>query len=148
VSVFLPVLPASSLARDEAAERGPVPGGGETILLAEDEASLRRLSARYLTGLGYRVVEAPNGESALEAWRRSEGRISALITDMVMPGSVDGPGLARALRAEAPDLRVVFVSGYHSAQDSVARDRRSVFLQKPFAPEELARVLRATLDAS
>jgi PAS domain S-box-containing protein len=149
-TVFSVYLPRD--AADETRPRGPAaagaPRGAETILLAEDEASLRRLCVRSLEGLGYRLHEAPDGDAAAELWARREGKISLLITDMVMPGELSGELLAQRLRRDDPDLRVIFISGYHpqSESDSEPLPPHTLFLQKPFRSDELALAVRTLLD--
>jgi CheY-like chemotaxis protein len=149
-SVFSIYLPrdVSAGADDAAAANAPAPGGTETVLLAEDEAPLRRLCARSLEARGYQVLEAANGDLAEDLWKRRDGKIPLLITDMVMPGALTGETLAQRLRADEPGLRVVFISGYSPSLDGtpVALPPRTVFLQKPFKPDELARAVRSLLD--
>jgi CheY-like chemotaxis protein len=117
------------------------------VLLVEDENELRKLTAELLIGLGYRVLEASRAEEALELARLHPGRIHALLTDVVMPGQ-SGPELARRLRAERPETRVLFASGY--ASDALGA-RRTLepgvrLLNKPWTETELAIALRAALD--
>jgi len=119
----------------------PVLGGHETILLAEDEDAVRRLTRRILAGAGYRVLEAA---SAAEAMRLGEGHVGPLhllVTDLVMPG-LSGRDLARQLSAARPEMTTVFVSGYF--QESIGGARW--FLAKPFTQEELLRCVRQALD--
>ncbi len=142
-------LPRETAAPDPepAAGPGPVRGGAETILIAEDEESLRRLCVRSLEALGYRVLEAPTGDAAADLWDREEGGAALLITDMVMPGTLNGERLAQRLRAKTPGLRVLYMSGYTPSDGTPARlPANSEFIQKPFKPEELARVVRSLLD--
>ncbi len=128
--------------------RGPVQGGSETVLVVEDEPVVRRLVCDILEGLGYTVLEAGQGDEALEVCRRHQGPVSLLVTDVVMPG-MSGNELAQRLVESLPRLKVLFLSGYTSntivhhgiLQEGVA------FLQKPFTPEALAREVREILDA-
>ncbi|MBI3564811.1 MAG: PAS domain S-box protein [Elusimicrobia bacterium] len=149
-STFTVYLPrdAQETAEGATPAAAPVPRGSETVLLAEDEAPLRRLCARTLSNLGYRVLEAGSGDAALEVWKGRDGKVPLLVTDMVMPGAVGGDELARRLRAQEPDLRVLYISGYHAPPEGGALnlEKGSAFLQKPFKPEELARQVRALLD--
>ncbi len=127
------------------AEPHPVLGGTETILLAEDEASVRRIAARTLRSLGYTVLEAVHGADALEVAADHGGPVHLLITDVIMP-QLSGKHLAAELRRERPELRVLFTSGYPSdvltdaaLQDGVA------FIGKPYEPVCLARRVRSVL---
>jgi signal transduction histidine kinase/CheY-like chemotaxis protein len=140
------------LTSDAAIEERPtpisyMPGGGETILVAEDETMVRHLMVRMLRELGYTVLETANAQEALPAADRHEGRIELLISDMVMPGA-SGPELVERLRRKRPELRVLYVSGY--ADHAVMRNGQltpgSAFLSKPFRPETLARAVRSLLD--
>jgi CheY-like chemotaxis protein len=123
--------------------------GHETILVAEDEESVRRLIRVILERLGYTVLEAMDGDEALSVWRRERGRIDLLITDIVMP-HVDGPALVRRVRGSRPDAKVIYVSGY--TDDAIIRrgewEPGTPFLQKPFTSLALARAVRAVLDGA
>jgi len=126
----------------------PMWGGSETILLVEDETALRSLTQLILSRLGYQVIEAGSGVAALDIWRHHREQIDLVLTDIVMPGGVSGLDLAKALCDEAPSLRVVFTSGYNpEVMGRSLRLRDSIsFLQKPYAPYQLAESLRAALD--
>ena len=132
----------------------PIPGapagrkGGETILLVEDEALIRTLVQTVLAQFGYAVIEATTGAAALELWREHRGEIRLLLTDYLMPDGMTGLELARKLRQESPELRIILTSGYGpsvTAQDpSLGRD--IMFLPKPFEVNQLAEAVRACLD--
>lgn len=113
--------------------------GAGTILLVEDEDAVRMFSARALRDKGYRVVEASNGESAIEFVKKEEQTIDLIITDIVMP-KMDGPTLVENIRKYLPDIKVIFISGYaeDSLRASLANDIRVHFLPKPFNLKELA----------
>jgi PAS domain S-box-containing protein len=118
--------------------------GHETILVVEDEASIRSLAREILEGQGYAVLEAPGAEEALRRAAEHAGPIHLLLTDVVMPGK-SGVDFARDLLGLRPGLRVVYMSGY--ADRAVQADAPGVaFVQKPFDPALLARRVRATLD--
>jgi two-component system, cell cycle sensor histidine kinase and response regulator CckA len=114
-------------------------GGGETVLLVEDEDSLRRMAARLLTQHGYRVVQASSGPEALRMLEAQHTEIDVLVTDVVMPG-MDGRELARKVRHMRPSIGVLFTSGY--AQDAMGgrggEMSGAAFLQKPYASGVLA----------
>ena len=146
--IYLPRLP-------EAAEvLSPVPvvtqkQGGETILYAEDNASLRELIYQYLTGLGYHVLCAADGAVALEIARHHAGAVRLLVSDLMMP-NVGGIELARELRKTLPGLKVLFVSGY--AGDPTEEGRIAVpeatYLTKPVPMQLLANTIRNLLDSA
>ena len=122
-------------------EPPPRPGGGETVLLAEDETLIRVIAAQALRAAGYRVIEAGDGRDALEQFQKLHGALHALVTDVGMP-RMGGVELARRLRAEAPGLKVLFCTGY--GEQAVSGE---AFLRKPFRPADLAASLRQLLDA-
>jgi two-component system cell cycle sensor histidine kinase/response regulator CckA len=123
-------------------------GGNETILLVEDDASVRMLLRDALRKLGYRVVEAKQGLEACLLASQELDRLDLLLTDMVMPG-MGGRELAQHLITIKPDLRILFMSGYTDDVGILAGHEQgtSGFLQKPFTPELLARTVRKILDA-
>ncbi|MFY9552579.1 MAG: PAS domain S-box protein [Thermoanaerobaculia bacterium] len=119
----------------------------ETVLLVEDDASLRKLACTILTGLGYTVLETGRGAHALEIARKHSGPIHLVLTDVVMP-EMSGSDLASQLRSARPDARLLFMSGY--TDDAIIRHRvlepGTAFLQKPFTPASLARKVREVLN--
>jgi signal transduction histidine kinase len=123
--------------------------GTETILLVEDEPSVRMLVRDELRKLGYRVLEAKNGIEACLLATQQAGAFQLLLTDVVMPGMA-GRELAQHLSVIKPDLRTLFISGYMDDVGIMAgqEEGMSSFLQKPFTPEVLARAVRNLLDAS
>jgi hypothetical protein len=120
--------------------------GSETVLLVEDEGSLRMLAREILEANGYRVIDAGSGAEALAAAASHAGPIHALVTDVVMPG-MSGPELAESLRAQRRGMAVLFMSGY--TDDFL--DRRgalsagTMVLQKPFTERGLTLRLREVL---
>jgi CheY-like chemotaxis protein len=120
--------------------------GAEAILLVEDEASVRALTARILRRHGYTVHEARNAVEALDLLHGDLG-VDLLLSDVVLPG-MGGPELVEMATQTRPGLRVLFMSGY--PRDALTRDGRLEFgvrlLQKPFAPDALARAVREVLD--
>ena len=126
--------------------KAPAKGGG-TLLLVEDEDSLREVTAEILRRLGYRVYVAPGGQQALELARAHRDEIQLLLTDMIMPG-MDGWTLARTLQGEKPDLKVVFMSGYSGSfiTRHGVQEESIDLLPKPFRRDALARMVREVLD--
>jgi two-component system cell cycle sensor histidine kinase/response regulator CckA len=126
----------------------PAGGGCETVLVAEDEDGVRALICEVLRSLGYRVLEAPRPEAALDLMAGEGAPVRLLLTDVVMPG-MDGRQLAERLTARQPNLRVLYMSGYTG--EAIARhgvlEHGTELLQKPFTPEALARKVREVLDA-
>jgi two-component system, cell cycle sensor histidine kinase and response regulator CckA len=126
-----------------------VPSGTETVLLVEDEAGVRSLVSRVLGDLGYRVLEATDGEEALEiAQLPGQGPIDMLLTDVVLP-KLGGRSLAAHLAVLYPGIKVLFTSGY--AERSIVHHGRLeegvAFLPKPFSAAVLARKVREVLDS-
>jgi signal transduction histidine kinase len=125
-----------------------VPRGSETLLLAEDDESLRALVARVLGALGYKVLVARTGREALRIVAEYKERIDMIATDVVMPG-INGSELVEKVLQARPGIRVLFMSGY--TDDEVMRrgviDGQTAFLQKPFTPDSLAHKVREVLDA-
>jgi nitrogen-specific signal transduction histidine kinase/CheY-like chemotaxis protein len=132
--------PSSGFGRPEALR------GTETLLLAEDDDSVRELVRNVLRESGYKVLEAGRGEEALELSELFAGKIDLLVTDVVMP-QMNGRELARQLLNQRPQLKVLYISGY--ADNAVfypgGLDAGGAFLQKPFTPEALARKVREVL---
>jgi DNA-binding NtrC family response regulator len=121
--------------------------GNETVLVVEDEDSVRKLTCHALRKYGYQVLEAANGGEALLLCEKGDRPIPLLISDVVMPG-MSGPQLAERLRQVHPEMRVLYTSGYTDA--AVVRhgllNETLSFLQKPFTPRDLARKVREVLD--
>jgi two-component system cell cycle sensor histidine kinase/response regulator CckA len=118
--------------------------GTGTILLVEDEATVRAVAERALTRHGYIVLVAENGEAAIEILER-EGRVDLMISDVVMP-TMDGPTTAREARKLQPDLNILFISGYAEEQLRQSIDLpRVAFLAKPFSVQKLAEAARDSL---
>ncbi|MEZ5291994.1 MAG: PAS domain S-box protein [Vicinamibacterales bacterium] len=143
--IFLPAGTAAAGA-DAVAAKPAVRGGTETILVAEDERSVRMLMCAILERRGYTVIEASSGVEALALWKAHGSAVSLLLTDLVMPDGVSGQDLARQLRADRPDLRVVFSSGYSAEIAGRELAEAEHFLQKPFTTDVLLQMVRQVLD--
>jgi PAS domain S-box-containing protein len=128
---------------------GDRPRGTETVLLAEDEDGVRRLVKRALELHGYNVLSARSGEEAESLERSHLGPIHLLVTDVVMPG-MGGRELADLIKSRRPQLKILYMSGY--TNDEVVRHgislARDAFLQKPFMPNDLVAMVRATFASS
>jgi len=122
--------------------------GTETVLLAEDEDGVRKLTSQVLQGCGYTILEACDGAEALRIAHDYRGRIDLLLTDVVMP-RLGGPALAELLALTRPEMRVLFLSGH--IDDAVVRHgiqaQDVAFLQKPFKLQSIAAKVREILDA-
>ena len=127
-----------------------MPTGVESILVLEDDISVRHISVRVLRSLGYDVIEAANGDDAQQLiGKRADKKIDLLLTDMVMP-QMSGRRFADWLRKTSPQTKVVFISGYleESLHPGDRRDQEMFFLPKPFDPEQLATKIRQALDST
>ena len=146
--IFLPRYFVDHAGRADDKKIAPAaPRGSETILLVEDDPSLRQLAERILRGYGYTVLVASTGQRALTLVEAFTGEIHLVATDVVMP-EMSGTALVERLLSVVPHIRVLFMSGY--TDDEVVRrgilDRRAAFLQKPFTPDQLAFKVREALD--
>jgi len=146
--IYFPRQPGAAARPAEQALPDPLQHGHETLLLVEDEPSLRALVRTVLSRLGYHVLTAASGVEAREVWNRHRGQIHLLITDMVMPEGVSGPDLARTLRQKYPGLKVIFTSGYSVdlTREELQLEEGVNFLGKPFKPGHLAQTIRKCLD--
>lgn len=126
---------------------GAATPGAQTVLLAEDDDSLRSLLRRALEHHGYTVIEASDGEQAVTRWNEHGNRIDVLVTDVVMPGP-SGPDLARQFRETKPALPVVLMTGYAelSGATELPGDRRTAMLRKPFLRSALIGQIHRLLD--
>ena len=144
--IYLPRDDGKALMQDKKRSE-EMPCGCETILLAEDEPSLRDLLSSQLRNLGYKVITAVDGQDAIDLVRNQALAIDLLVTDMVMP-RVGGRDLANTLRATNQKLNVIFISGYPGADNTdmnVDISAGTHFLAKPFSLRELAQLIRVAL---
>lgn len=147
--IYLPLQISADAVTAEQPANSDLKGGSETILLVEDEQSLRVLVRNVLTRLGYRVVEATTGVTAVEVWNEHRDQIRLLLTDLVMPDGMTGKDLASQLVAQDPKLKVIYTSGYSreiAGKDFPLQDGVN-FLSKPFQAAKLAQTVRSILDS-
>lgn len=147
VTIALPRTQDEKLAAPEqVADLAEADGKGQTILIVEDEADVRELTADILERLGYRTILASSAEDAL-ALLESADPVDLLFTDIDLPGGPNGRELAESARVNNPDLKVLYTSGYslEDLPDQPAGEQESRLLLKPYAKAELARVVRDSL---
>lgn len=145
--VYFPRVAGSEESLPVKEDSQATPGGNETVLIVEDDAALRALSARILETNGYTVLLARNGLEALALASGHAGQIDLVASDVVMP-KMNGRPLVEKLLETRKEMKVLFMSGY--TDDEVMRrgviDGRTAFLQKPFTPAQLAKKIRDVLD--
>jgi len=145
--ILLPQQEADSAPAPEPPVHGPASRGTETILVVEDEPSVRRLAVLTLRGRGYRVIEAEDGPRALQIAGDEATPIDLLLSDVIMPG-MSGPELVERFHEIRPDARTLLMSGHFGDTVMSLRVEASLaFLPKPFTPDRLVRKVRETLDA-
>jgi PAS domain S-box-containing protein len=147
-TVYLPATAPPENVRIE--EATPTPSkGNEWVLLAEDDASLRRATRLILEAHGYHVVEAGSGPEALAVWSQNQDVVQLLLTDIAMPGGMSGLDLFVRLQAQQPELKVIYVSGYSAelSRTSAKLDVGQTLLQKPYPAAKLLEAVRRCLDA-
>ncbi len=146
-NIYLPKAATAEDAERTVSKVTPDLKGNETILLVEDETSLRKLSRHLLEICGYKVLEAESGADAIRISDDTSSHIDLLLTDVVMPG-MSGRNVADELLKKRPGMRVLFMSGYTGqtvGQHGVLAEG-SLFLQKPFTRDTLATKIRQALD--
>ena len=148
-SSFIAGLPLEedSVILPAAAVRGDFPGGTETVLVVDDEVSLRRLLETALTSKGYRVITAGNGLEAIEYVSRTDQPLDAVLLDLNMPGA-NGVEVFKVIRAHRPGVKALILSGNLNADNraELASLGQTEFAQKPYALDDVGRRLRAMLD--
>ncbi len=145
--IYLPRVEDEATAVTEAVTVHPAATGSETILLVEDDAAVRAFARRALEAQGYTILEAASGTEALPLAASRSGSLDLLVTDVVMPG-MQGHQLAVQLRADRPDLRVLYVSGFteNTVISHGILGREVAFLPKPFTAEALGRAVRDAIE--
>jgi CheY-like chemotaxis protein len=146
--IYLPavadVVPA---AVKEPQETVTLRGGTETILVCEDDAVLRKLAVNVLSYFGYQVIEATDGQDAVEKFVAHKEKIDLVFIDAIMPKK-NGKEAHEAMKVVCPDLKTIFVSGY--ARDIFADDspfdEKTIFIHKPYSPNDLLIQVRELLD--
>jgi CheY-like chemotaxis protein len=146
--VYFPRTEVSGDVRDKTVPPVEDLRGEKTILLVEDDESIRRLAAGILGLYGYTVVPAGDGEEALRLAGAHEGEISLLLTDVVMP-RMGGRELYDRIRQQRPEIKVLYMSGYtdNAIVHQGVLDQGTAFLQKPYSPTSLAKKVREVLEA-
>jgi CheY-like chemotaxis protein len=143
--IFLPAG-ASGAAKKSIPQLKAIPASRhEKILLVEDDADVRMVTRGFLEGSGYQIWEASNGLEALNVWKTNASQIDLLLTDVIMPGGLNGRDLADRLSGERPDLKVILMSGYNSDLADKIQPHNHI-LSKPFSLESLTETVRNCLD--
>jgi signal transduction histidine kinase/CheY-like chemotaxis protein len=143
---YLPTKHPMPMATSETVDAEPVVShGGATILVVEDHTRARQLTRTLLERHGYRVIEAETGPAALRAWDHEKGRIDLVLTDVLMPGGMDGIELARHLNDRCPELKLIFATGNSPKFSPDGPENRHPLLHKPIRPEDLLRSIQASL---
>jgi CheY-like chemotaxis protein len=145
VEIYLPRVDEPAVVDSPSQLAVGVPRGSETVLLAEDEESVRTLARRALEGLGYTVIVAVDGIEAAALAERHGRPIDLLVTDVVMP-HMGGPQLAGRLRATRPNLTVLYVSGFMGSAAADLTAPGTSVLTKPFTREQLGRAVRRAIE--
>lgn len=148
VKIYLPGVDEPAEAPPRRVDATKMIAGEETILVVEDEESVRDIAIEALSACGYTVITAGCGAEALSLWDRYTGKVDLLLTDVVLPG-MSGRDIAEQLAASKPGLRVLYMSGYtvNVISHYGVVDKGIAFIQKPFTPAELARKIREVLDS-
>jgi len=147
IKIYFPVIEADGHLEKSYAVETELRGGDETILLVDDEESLRSMGKEILERFGYRVMTVPDGETALETYREKKGRIDLVILDLVMPG-MGGTHCMEELLRMHPGLKVIIASGYAvNGRTKEALDAGAEgFIRKPYELGQMLGVVRKVLD--
>jgi PAS domain S-box-containing protein len=145
-AIYLPL--ARTTVPYPAVKESPIPRGGtETILVAEDDPEVRKLTLTFLQDFGYAIIEAEDGETAVRKFVENKDAVSLLLFDVIMPRQ-DGKAAYEAIKRMAPGIKVLFLSGYNAsmlAQKGITEDVPD-FILKPVSPETLLKKVREVLD--
>jgi nitrogen-specific signal transduction histidine kinase len=147
VSIYLPRVEKPVGTTEEKPKTAALPSGTEIILVVEDEEKVREIVVKILSGCGYNIFMARDGEEALGLWQENKDRVDLLLTDIVLPG-ISGLQLSQKLLASKPDLKVIYMSGYSDEVISQygTLDKEVSFIHKPFTSGKLAGKIREVLD--
>ncbi len=149
LTILLPQVPATGDPRSLESDRPERLDGAETILLVEDDAAVRRLTGQVLRNQGYRVLEADRALEAVTINERFSEHIHLLITDMIMPGGMNGRDLVNRLLGSRPDTSILYISGYSETEILPPNHESSRhLLPKPFSPQTLLQEVRRILDSA
>jgi len=145
--IYLPRVDAPPVTQKSAEEISPVPRGKERVMVVEDEPGVRRLAERVLSQAGYQVVCHGTADEALASVKQGE-QMDLLLTDLVLPGELQGRDLAARIRELRPQVTVLFMSGYSHdvAGHNGGLEGEAELLEKPFTPEALVQRVREILD--
>lgn len=146
--IYLPRVQATAqAAKTETKKAAALHGGRETILVCEDEEALRRLSTKVLSHYGYHVIEAVDGQDALDKFSEHKDKIKLVILDAIMPKK-NGKEACQVMKTVRPDLKTIFASGYTQDvfKDGSIFDENTIFIHKPFSPNVLLEKVREMLD--
>ncbi|MCK9418331.1 MAG: response regulator, partial [Nitrospirae bacterium] len=145
--IYLPLVKAAADEETKSREHTSMMGGVESILLSEDDADVRKLTKNVLEEAGYTVIEAEDGEEALNKFKENESSIRLLLLDVIMPKK-DGKAVYEEIRKTHPVIKALFMSGYTAniIHKKGILEKDLNFISKPVAPAELLRMVRNVLD--
>ena len=145
-TIYLPRVEGTGEHADELPGWTDQPRAAGTVLVVEDDISVRRLACRVLRARGYRVLEAGEGSEALRLLRQHEGPVDLILTDIIMPG-LSGPALVERLLLDAPDMKVLYITGYseEAIRQQGVLPAGGALLEKPFTAHQLAERVRGVL---
>jgi len=145
--IYLPLVKTAADEETRSVEHTGMIGGVEAILLSEDDSAVRKLTKNVLEEAGYTVIEAEDGEEALNKFRGNDGSIRLLLLDVIMPKK-DGKAVYEEIRKTHPAIKALFMSGYTAniIHKKGILEKDLNFISKPVAPAELLRLVRKVLD--
>jgi len=145
--IYLPLFEEMAVPVNQAEAAAAVKGGNETILVAEDEASVREVTKEALESFGYSVITAEDGQDAIRKFMENRERISLVLLDVIMPKK-NGKEVSEVIREKSPRLKILFSSGYTMdiIKTNELIEANVDFIHKPFLPRELLKKVREVLD--
>ena len=121
--------------------------GSETVMVVDDDDSMRKLVAATLKRYGYSILSARGGKRGIDCFRKRRDQIDLILTDILMPG-MNGPGMVDTILEEKPSMKVLFMTGYSASVVLPTHlHKRFAVIEKPFTPESLARAVRECLES-